>query len=60
MLETLRAEWQRIPSLLEQGAPPQPEPVEVPVDLEAELITEPDEPPIPARGEPVAPQLGLF
>ncbi len=59
MLETLRGDFHRIPGLLAQGPPPQPEAVE--------LAPEFDEP-LPdvaqaaggARAEPVASQLGLF
>jgi uracil-DNA glycosylase len=51
-LEMLRADFRRIPALLREGAPPQPEPVpefaEL-VELEAEM-PEPEEPPV--GGEP--------
>jgi uracil-DNA glycosylase len=58
MLETLRTDFHRIPGLLEQGPPPQPESVGPPPELD-EPIPEMEEAPDP-RGEPVAPQLGLF
>jgi uracil-DNA glycosylase len=58
MLETLRADFQRIPSLLASGPPPQPEPVELPPELE-EAVPEVQETPAPEL-EPVASQLGLF
>jgi DNA polymerase len=56
-LEALRADFNRIPSLLAAGAPPQPEPFKE--------IPEPEEPPMPERSgdeepERVAAQLGLF
>jgi len=56
-LETLRADFRRIPELLARGTPVQPEPLkEIP---EAELEdSEPEEPPTIAL-EPL-PQLGLF
>jgi DNA polymerase len=60
-LEMLRADFQRIPALLREGAPPQPEPVPElaePEELEAEM-PEPEEPPVAGEPEP-APQLGLF
>jgi DNA polymerase len=62
MLETLRADFQRIPELLAQGAPPQPEPMEsIP---EADEDPAQDEPLLERRPEPagagVADQLGLF
>ena len=47
MLETLRADFQRIPALLELGPPPQPAPPE-PIPEVEELLAEP------------AAQLGLF
>ena len=58
MLETLRADFQRLPELLALPAPPQPEPVaEVP---EIEEEPEPEEPPAEElAGTPVE-QLGLF
>ncbi len=58
MLETLRADFQRIPGLLAQGPPPQPEPVEV----VPELDEEPEVLDIRAVGSEaeVVSQLGLF
>jgi uracil-DNA glycosylase family 4 len=60
MLETLRTDFQRLPDLLERGVPPQPDPVELPPELD----DEPDEPwheaPSAPDAEPVASQLGLF
>ena len=55
MLETLREDFSRIPALLAEGPPPQPEPFaeeepEMPVEPEVRAIPDP---------EP-APQLGLF
>jgi uracil-DNA glycosylase family 4 len=71
-LETLRADFHRIPELLAQGPPPQPEAIEIPSDLEAdpdidgdpgpeveEPTAEPEESPAALEPEP-APQLGLF
>ena len=55
MLETLREDFARIPELLAQGPPPQPEPI---VEEEPELPVEPEGQAIP-EPEP-APQLGLF
>jgi uracil-DNA glycosylase len=61
-LETLRADFHRIPELLAQGAPEQPEPIpeieEPMTDLE-EALGEPEEPPAADAPEPAA-QLGLF
>lgn len=56
-LETLQADFHRIPSLLAAGAPAQPEPVE--------KVPEPEEQPTPERSgdeepERAAAQLGLF
>jgi DNA polymerase len=59
MLETLRADFQRIPGLLGLGAPEQPQPLESPPELDQEPVPEPEEPLVPAAHEP-APQLGLF
>jgi DNA polymerase len=59
MLETLRADFQRIPELLALGAPEQPRPVELLPELEEEPIPEAEEPIRIAQPEP-APQLGLF
>ncbi len=58
MLETLRADFHRIPELLALGAPEQPSPLESLPEVE-EPVPEPEEPPMPAAPEP-APQLGLF
>jgi uracil-DNA glycosylase len=59
MLETLRSDFHRIPSLLALGAPPQPEAVELP-ELDEEPIPEPHEVDLEPGREPVAAQLGLF
>ena len=64
MLETLRTDFHRIPDLLAQGAPAQPEPDDELPDLEELEFEEPDSAPgvpvmSPAAGEP-APQLDLF
>lgn len=61
MLETLRADFQRIPALLAAGPPPQPEPVEFVPELEEppEVADESSSAPEP-QAEPVASQLGLF
>jgi DNA polymerase len=62
-LETLRADFQRIPELLAQPAPEQPAEVddlEVP-EVEPEALATTEEAPPETRGEPEpAPQLGLF
>jgi DNA polymerase len=62
-LETLRADFQRIPELLAQPAPEQPAEVddlEVP-EVEPEALATAEEAPPETRGEPEpAPQLGLF
>jgi DNA polymerase len=58
MLETLRADFPRIPELLAQGAPEQPQPAEPMPEVE-DLVPEPDEPPAVVEPEPAA-QLGLF
>ena len=55
MLETLREDFARIPALLAEGPPPQPEPL---VEDEPELPVEPEVRAIP-EPEP-EPQLGLF
>lgn len=57
-LETLRADFHRIPELLALGAPEQPAPVEAVPELE-ELIDESEPPPAGQVPEPAA-QLGLF
>src|SRR4051794_26780226 len=57
MLETLRTDFRRIPEILAQGAPPQPEPVVEelePVSEEPELVL------VPPDDEPGPEQLGLF
>ncbi len=65
MLDTLRTDFQRITSLLEQGAPEQPEPLDVLPELDEEPVPEPEEPSEPSEPselrerEPAA-QLGLF
>jgi DNA polymerase len=56
MLEMLRADFQRIPALLELGPPPQPDPVEELPEPE-ELIPEVES---PVAADPQAVQLGLF
>jgi DNA polymerase len=62
-LETLRADFQRIPELLAQPTPEQPAEVddlEVP-EVEPEALATAEEAPPETRGEPEpAPQLGLF
>jgi DNA polymerase len=63
MLETLRADFGRLPELLSLGPPEQPEPVEDLTEPEFEAlepeVLEPEAP--PAAVEPVpAAQLGLF
>jgi DNA polymerase len=59
-LETLRADFQRIPELLSQPVPDQPAELEVP-EIEPESLAAPDEGEPEARGEPEpAAQLGLF
>jgi len=62
-LETLRADFQRIPELLAEPAPAQPVPMEeleVP-EVEPEALAAPEETAPEPRGEPEpAPQLGLF
>ena len=56
-LEALRADFHRIPQLLAEGPPAQPEPVEeIPEPEEPDLV--PEGPPV-AEAEPAA-QLGLF
>src|SRR5947209_8785252 len=62
-LETLRADFHRIPELLAEPAPPQPVPMEeleVP-EVEPEALAAPGEGEPEPRGEPQpTPQLGLF
>ena len=75
MLETLRADFQRLPELLALGPPAQPQAVQAMPELEPELrseaeelerVPEPEEPPVAPEREPAAPerepaaQLGLF
>ena len=57
MLETLREDFARIPELLAQGPPPQPEAIAV---EEPELPVEPEVRAIPDLQVEPAPQLGLF
>lgn len=54
MLETLRADFERLPQLLALGAPEQPPPIELPDE-----IAESEPPPKPTDTDP-ATQLGLF
>jgi DNA polymerase len=59
-LESLRADFQRIPEILALGPPPQPEPVPEPEPYEEEVPElETEEPPAAFEPEPAA-QLGLF
>jgi DNA polymerase len=62
-LETLRTDFHRIPELLGQGAPPQPELIEIPepdlVEAMAAADLEPDTAPSAELPEPAS-QLGLF
>jgi len=61
MLETLRADFRRLPELLGLDAPPQPEPEEAePVVPEPELASAVGEPGGPAAEAPDDSQLGLF
>jgi DNA polymerase len=60
MLETLRADFQRIPSLLALGAPPQPEPVDGIPDFDEGSGLEVGEERRDDEREAAAPQLGLF
>ncbi len=64
MLETLRADFQRLPDLLALGPPAQPQAVQAMPEPEPELeepevLPEPEEPPAAPEREPAA-QLGLF
>jgi DNA polymerase len=59
MLETLRADFQRIPGLLARGAPPQPDPIELPPELD-EPVPEVDEPGLDLAAAGADTQLGLF
>jgi DNA polymerase len=60
-LEMLRADFLRIPQLLNQGPPPQPAPVQAAAELEEPIPepAEPEQPPAAAEPAPIA-QLGLF
>jgi DNA polymerase len=58
-LETLRADFHRIPELLALGAPEQPAVIEEVPELEEEPLDEPEAPPAGNVPEPAA-QLGLF
>ncbi len=60
MLETLRSDFQRLPGLLAQGAPPQPDPVELLPEFDDEPQEALSEAPSALEAEAVAPQLGLF
>jgi uracil-DNA glycosylase len=65
MLETLRADFERLPEVLALGPPQQPDPVEPPVEagppdlLEPIPELEPETPPVLVEPEPTT-QLGLF
>jgi DNA polymerase len=60
-LETLRADFRRIPELLAQPAPDQPVELEEVPELEPDMVAVPDAAEPEAGGEPEpAPQLGLF
>jgi uracil-DNA glycosylase len=60
MLETLRADFHRIPGLLAQGPPEQPVLPDPVPDIEpVDVVPEPDESPVVLEIEPAA-QLGLF
>jgi DNA polymerase len=60
MLETLRADFARIPELLDIAAPDQPEPLEVPEPEEEPEAAAAPPPPEPAAAGASAEQLGLF
>ena len=65
MLETLRADFQRIPDILAIGPPEQPVPLEAPPELDEEPLPELEEEPaaemaMPGARPAAAPQLGLF
>ena len=63
LLDTLRADFARLPALLAMDPPAQPEPVAEPAPAvpEPELAAEPETPAWAARAdEPEDPQLGLF
>jgi uracil-DNA glycosylase family 4 len=59
MLETLRADFARIPALLEQPPPDQPEPVPE-IEPQAVPEVEPEVARVAAEAEPADDQLGLF
>ena len=60
-LETLRADFQRLPELLAEPAPDQPVELEEVPELEPDVVAAPDAAEPERRGEPEpAPQLGLF
>jgi DNA polymerase len=61
MLETLRADFNRLPELLALGPPEQPAEIETIPEFEPDdlAVPEPEEPPAPVEAEPAA-QLGLF
>jgi len=60
-LETLRADFQRLPELLAEPAPDQPVELEEVPELEPDVVAAPDAAEPEPRGEPEpAPQLGLF
>jgi DNA polymerase len=59
-LEALRADFERIPSLLALGAPEQPEPVPAIPEVDEPLGSEVYEQLTPASEGPAADQLGLF
>ena len=65
MLETLRADFARLPELLATAPPPQPEAIEAVPEIEPEpepevQATEAAPPGEPAEPEPSPDQLGLF
>ena len=60
-LETLRADFQRLPKLLAEPAPDQPVELEEVPELEPDVVAAPGAAEPEPRGEPeAAPQLGLF
>jgi uracil-DNA glycosylase family 4 len=60
-LETLRADFQRLPELLAEPAPDQPGELEEVPELEPDVVAAPGAAEPEPRGEPeAAPQLGLF
>jgi DNA polymerase len=62
LLETLRADFARLPELLALALPEQPERAEpaVPEPELAQVPTQPPEPATPEPEDPAAEQLGLF